>query len=82
MIGYPDRDMHMEFSQLTDAALAGDLPLAEIRLRALIEPSEQFLNSLQHTAEIAARVAKPAADKKPKADKGAGRKPKPAAATA
>lgn len=59
MIGYPNRDMYREFSELTDAALAGDVALTEARLRKLITPSEQLLNSLPTKVDIAARVSRP-----------------------
>ena len=58
MIGYPDRDMYNEFNLLTEAVLAGNQPLAEARLRELIEPSRQFLDSLLDKAELVARSSK------------------------
>jgi DNA-binding GntR family transcriptional regulator len=61
MIGYPNRDMYKEFSDLTDAALSGDLPLAESRLRGLIAPTPQLLDSLMTKVDLAASLAKTAA---------------------
>jgi DNA-binding GntR family transcriptional regulator len=59
MIGYANRDMYKEFSDLTDAALSGNVGLTETRLRDLISPTEQFLNSLMTKVDIAARTSKP-----------------------
>lgn len=45
------RDLHKEFRELMDAVLAGDVALAEGRLRAMITPSEAFVNSLADAFE-------------------------------
>lgn len=41
------RDLHREFQDLMDAVLAGDAQLAETRLRAMITPRQDFIDSLE-----------------------------------
>ncbi|HET6526371.1 GntR family transcriptional regulator [Sphingopyxis sp.] len=54
------RNLHKEFRELMDAVLAGDAELAEKRLRAMITPSREFVESLEEAVAAPAKKASPA----------------------